>query len=329
MNAGPAPVREIDPHSAAELTHAAQKILEAYGSSVPRPALLEHTAETATGLSERIRHHCRPVDTADGLFILRGLPVDDADIGPTPLSWAGAGDSAVLWDVLLLLLATVTGHPLAWEGQQGGRFVHNIVPSPGREQAQTGASSAVLLSPHTEDAFHPGRAHLLMLGCLRNHDRIATTAASIRRVQLADADVELLSRPTLPILPDDAYGEAQGFDGPPPKVPTLWESAEGLTLRFDPAYTPLGEASPAYRAAYGRLSDELARVSVAVSLAPGDVLVVDNDLVVHGRVPFQARYDGTDRWLKRASVRVPGRRTRPAAEAAEHGYGQTAIQAYV
>ncbi|TBO54789.1 oxygenase, partial [Streptomyces kasugaensis] len=70
------------------------------------------------------------------------------------------------------------------------------------------------------------------------------------------------------------------------------------------------------------------RVSVAVSLRPGEVLIVDNDLVVHGRVPFRARYDGTDRWLKRASVRVPGRRTRPPAEAAEHGYGQAAVEAH-
>ncbi|MFJ6772983.1 TauD/TfdA family dioxygenase [Kitasatospora sp. NPDC091257] len=98
-------------------------------------------------------------------------------------------------------------------------------------------------------------------------------------------------------------------------------------MRYDPAYTPLDEADEAWRAAYRRLGDELARVSVAVSLEPGDVLVVDNDLVVHGRVPFRARYDGTDRWLKRASVRVEGRPTRPLAEHDEHGYGQAALTA--
>ncbi|MFF7814431.1 TauD/TfdA family dioxygenase [Streptomyces sp. NPDC007945] len=324
----PAPVRALDADTVDELTRAARKILDEFGGSATRPELLGRVAETAADLSETIRHQCRPVDTADGLFVLRGLPLDDAAIGSTPLSWATAGESAAVWDVLLLLLATVMGNPIAWPGQQDGRFVHNIVPSPGHEQEQTGASSAVLLSPHTEDAFHPGRAHLLMLGCMRNHDRIATTAASIRKAHLADEDVALLSRPELPILPDDAYAEAQGFDGLPPKVPTLWESEDGLTLRFDPAYTPLGDATPEHRAAYGRLQDELTRVSVAVSLEPGDVLVVDNDLVVHGRVPFQARYDGTDRWLKRASVRVPDRGTRPAAEANEHGYGQAAIQAY-
>ncbi|MFI5617953.1 TauD/TfdA family dioxygenase [Streptomyces sp. NPDC051567] len=329
MSTAAAPVRQLDAHSVGELRRAAEKLLAEFGTSATSPALLARVAETAGGLGETLRGHCRPVDTADGLFVLRGLDVDDEAIGATPSSWATAGDSGAIHDIALLLLATVMGNPIAWEGQQNGRFVHNIVPSPGHESEQTGASSTVLLSPHTEDAFHPGRAHLLMLGCMRNHDAVATTAASIRLTRLADEDVDLLTRPALPILPDDAYDEAQGYaDQAPPAVPALFATEEGLTLRFDPAYTPLDRADDAYRSAYGRLSAELARVSVAVSLTPGDILVVDNDLVVHGRVPFRARYDGTDRWLKRASVRTAGRRTRPGAEADEHGYGQSALEAH-
>ncbi|MEV0413552.1 TauD/TfdA family dioxygenase [Streptomyces sp. NPDC050448] len=330
MSTAAAPVRQLDARTAGELRQAAQKILDQFGTSATSPELLERVAHTAAQLSDTLKHHCRPVDTADGLFVLRALPVDDEGIGPTPSGWGNAGDSGAVYDIALLLLATVMGNPIAWEGQQDGRFVHNIVPSPGHETEQTGASSTVLLSPHTEDAFHPGRAHLLMLGCMRNHDDIATTAASIRKTRLADADVDVLTQPVLPILPDDAYAEAQGFtEEAAPPVPALYAAEDGMTLRFDPAYTPLDGAGPGYRAAYGRLSDELARVSVAVSLSPGEVLVVDNDLVVHGRVPFRARYDGTDRWLKRASVRVPGRRTRPPAEAGEHGYGQAALEAHV
>ncbi|MBT2421073.1 TauD/TfdA family dioxygenase [Streptomyces sp. ISL-22] len=329
MPTGAAPIRQLDAHAVDELTETAQKILADFGSSAARPELLRRVAASATRLGETIRHHCRPVDTDDGLFVLRGLPVDDAGIGPTPASWATAGDRAAEWDVILLLLATAMGHPIAWEGQQEGRFVHNIVPSPGHEEEQTGASSTVLLSPHTEDAFHPGRAHLLLLACMRNHDAVATTAASVRKVRLGADDVALLSRPVLPILPDDAYAEAQSFAGEPPKVPVLWQTEAGPTLRYDPAYTPLDEAPADYRAAYDRLTAELERVSVAVALEPGDVLVVDNDQVVHGRVPFKARYDGTDRWLKRASVRVPGRCSRPPAEADEHGYGQAALVAHL
>jgi alpha-ketoglutarate-dependent taurine dioxygenase len=41
---------------------------------------------------------------------------------------------------------------------------------------------------------------------------------------------------------------------------------------------------------------------IDVVLEPGDVLIINNRRVVHGRRPFKARYDGTDRWLKRVNV---------------------------
>ncbi|MFD6590232.1 TauD/TfdA family dioxygenase [Streptomyces anulatus] len=325
----PAPVRPLDAATAEELTTAAAKLLAEHGSA-KSPGLLAALPEACARLGDTVRLALRPVDTADGLFVLRGLYLDDTELAPTPGHWSTVGDAGARWDVVLLLVSALMGTPIAWDGQQDGRFVHNIVPSPGHENEQTGASSDVLLTPHTEDAFHPGRAHLLLLACMRNHDDIATTAASIRRTALADEDIELLKRPVAPILPDDAYEQAQRFAGRPAPVPTLFDGGEGMTMRFDPAYTPLDDAGAdaQWRAAYGRLEDELARVSVAVSLEPGDVLVVDNDIVVHGRVPFKARYDGTDRWLKRASVRVEGRPTRPLAEHDEHGYGQAALTAW-
>ncbi|MFF2731859.1 TauD/TfdA family dioxygenase [Streptomyces sp. NPDC058008] len=328
MSTAASPVRQLHPEAERELMNTARELLHTFGGDSCSPGLLGRIPHAASALSADIREACRPVDTPDGLFVIRGIAVDDEEAGPTPRHWSDAGDAGAVLDAALLLLSALMGTPLAWEGQQDGRFVHNIVPSPGHEAEQTGASSSVLLSPHTEDAFHPGRAHLLVLGCVRNHDAVATTAASVGRTRLAEDDLELLARPVLPILPDDAYAQARSYPGEPPAVPTVWRSPHGPTLRFDPAYTPVDRAPEDHRAAYGRLQDELARVSVAVTLAPGDVLVVDNDLVVHGRVPFRARYDGTDRWLKRASVRVPERSTRPDTERLEHGYGQAAVEAW-
>ncbi|MFB7470706.1 TauD/TfdA family dioxygenase [Kitasatospora sp. NPDC056184] len=327
MPTRPAPVRHLDADAVAELTAAAAELLARHGDPTS-PALLADLPAVCARLSGPLRRHLRPVDTPDGLFVLRGLEVDDTGLGPTPAHWSAVGRAGALWDAVLLLVSAAMGTPIAWDGQQDGRFVHNIVPSPGHESEQTGASSSVLLTPHTEDAFHPGRAHLLLLCCMRNHDAVATTAASVRLTDLSDADVAQLKRPVAPILPDDAYEQARRFAGRPAPVPTLFETPEGLTMRYDPAYTPLDDADRAWREAYGRLGEELARVSVAVSLEPGDILVVDNDLVVHGRVPFRARYDGTDRWLKRASARVEGRPTRPLAEHGEHGYGQAALTAW-
>jgi len=39
-----------------------------------------------------------------------------------------------------------------------------------------------------------------------------------------------------------------------------------------------------------------------VVLQPGDCFFIDNYRIVHGRKAFKARYDGTDRWLKRINL---------------------------
>jgi L-asparagine oxygenase len=320
-------VRELDADTAQELAAVAEGLAAEYGT-VAHPDLVGRAPGIAAELPAALRDACRPPDPERGLFVLRGLPVDDVAIGPTPPHWSSAVTaSTAVVDIAMLLLASVTGRAFGWEGQQDGRLVHNILPSRGQETVQTGASSTVLLSPHTEDAFHPERAHLLLLGCVRNHDGVGTSAASVRTARLDPADADLLSRPVLPILPDDAYAEAQGYGGEAPPVAVLWDGGDGPGLRYDPAYTPLEHAPSEYRAAYDRLGAELVRVAGSVRLAAGDVLVLDNDVVVHGREPFTPRYDGTDRWLKRVCVHVPGR-ARPDAEAAEHGYGQRLVDPY-
>ncbi|MFC7584421.1 TauD/TfdA family dioxygenase [Nonomuraea antimicrobica] len=50
------------------------------------------------------------------------------------------------------------------------------------------------------------------------------------------------------------------------------------------------------------LDAALQRAEQDVVVGPGTLLVVDNHLAVHGRKPFEVRYDGTDRWLKKLTV---------------------------
>ena len=54
--------------------------------------------------------------------------------------------------------------------------------------------------------------------------------------------------------------------------------------------------------ALGTLADATAACHTSVALVAGDLLVVDNSVAVHGRTPFTARFDGTDRWLQRTFV---------------------------
>jgi alpha-ketoglutarate-dependent taurine dioxygenase len=47
-------------------------------------------------------------------------------------------------------------------------------------------------------------------------------------------------------------------------------------------------------------------------LQSGDFWFLDNFRVVHGRKPFKARHDGSDRWLKRVNVSCDQRKSRAA-----------------
>ena len=161
-----------------------------------------------------------------------------------------------------------------------------------------------------------------MLGCLRNPDRVGTTVSSVRQVRLDERR--------------DGYSAARTCRScrMSPTAPTFtatprhrWPRSATATACppwLRPTYTPIDDADDEFRSAYENLGTELERTCRTAVLEPGELLLVDNDVVVHGRVPFTPRYDGSDRWLKRVNVRLPQRR-RPAAEAAENGYGQHTV----
>ncbi len=312
-------IRRLNTDAATMLSLLGETVSAAYGGP-DNPRCRKALAVAAAHVDGALRAAVRPPSAAD-ICVLRGLLIDQDALGRTPPIWSAVDEATCRpLDLQLLLLARMLGQPFGWHGQQEGRLVNNVMPARGYENVQTGASSTMLLSPHTEDAFHPRRSHLFLLACIRNPDHVATTVSSVRDVELDPADRAILTRPVVPILPDLTYGDYAQRDRAQP-VPTLWQRADGLCLRYDPDYTPWADGGPEYRAAYRRLGAELERVARAVVLEPGDVAIVDNDVVVHGRVPFTARFDGTDRWLKRVNIAVPGR-PRPAAEQTESGYGQ-------
>lgn len=323
-------VRTIADDDGAEMMSLAHELAAMY-ESPHDPRFCDTIEHWITKIPAGVREIARAPHAA--ATVLRRFPVRDEHVGPTPASWEDVG-AVPAFGYVLALIGAALGRPFGWAGQQDGRLVNSIMPTKGHEELQTGASSSVLLSPHTEDAFHFERAHLIMLGCLRNHDRIGTTLASVRQALetgvaggvLDEADIAFLRQAECPILPDDSYSGGEEDRRPAP-IATLWEREDGTCLRYDPAYTPAVEGREAWQRAYRRLSDALEAVSTRVALEPGEILIVDNDVAVHGRVPFTARFDGTDRWLLRLNIEVPERR-RPAMESFEQGFGQKTVRPF-
>jgi hypothetical protein len=103
---------------------------------------VEEADRCAARLDPGLAAECVPVGDG-GVLVLRGLPVAQAPVGPTPPSWSESPrDATALWDATLLLLASVLGSAIGWEGQQDGRLVHDIVPTKGHEESRPAPAAA-------------------------------------------------------------------------------------------------------------------------------------------------------------------------------------------
>ncbi|NLU67788.1 TauD/TfdA family dioxygenase [Streptomyces sp. HNM0574] len=299
-------------------------------------AYYEQVRELAHRLPSGLRRFLRGLRSAASppAGLIRGFGVDDAAIGPTPAHWreAAASPAARREERWLALLGLATGEPFAWSTLQRGRLIQNMLPIAGEEVQQSGHGQ-VHLEWHTEDAFHPHRCdHLILLG-LRNHDATGTTLASVRDVTLGAEHRAVLAQKRFHILPDEEHLRQLARNDPhspalarmlamrddPEPVAVLSaapgtgspeHTTEGLRLRIDPCYMRCLPGDTEAGLALKHLVEELESAQQSVALRPGEVLVVDNHRAVHGRQDFTARFDGTDRWLKKITVTGDPRRSR-------------------
>lgn len=307
-----------------------------YGSP-ENQEFLDEADVIAHDLPRRIRREMRRFrlhEPDDALLVVSGYPIDEDKIGPTPTHWKQhePENDTVAEDMLLVLLGSLLGEPIGWSTQQDGRIVHDILPIKGHEKEQLGSGSEELLTWHVEDAFHPYRGDYLGMMCLRNPDRVPTTFAPIRKVELTPEHMAVLSNPHFTIRPDEshlpknrgngrelsreeqavmerAYARIEQMWNSPEKIAVIFGDPKAPYIRLDPYFMDPSD-DPQAQAALEALSR---MVDVALEdqvLEPGDFAFIDNYQAVHGRKPFRARYDGRDRWLKRINVARDLRKSR-------------------
>jgi len=309
----------LSPSEAAEAAELSQVLATDYGSS-DDPRLLLESCVHARELPRRICEFVAGQRDGGGFdtLLIRGHSVDHLDLGATPGHWkqAAAVARSLPFEMLTLLHGSLLGDVFGWFTQQEGHIVTDLVPMRGFETMQVGAGSDVELAWHTEDAFHPLRADYLLLMCLRNPARVATSVASIGEALARMRPSPALYRPCVIIQADAAHltelrelaarDDGSEFSCPdwmqPRPTPVLTGVADDPWLCIDPAYMESLPGDDEGDTAVRELCDALDASLVDVILEPGDVLIIDNRKVVHGRRPFKARHDGTDRWLKRVNV---------------------------
>ena len=234
-----------------------------------------------------------------GALVLHDVPV--GTLPATPDSPTAATTKDRQSEFSLLSVACALGEPVGYAPEHGGDLIQNIVPTQQASPRQVSTSSRVALMFHTEAAFHPHRPRYLLLLCLRGDPAAHTTLASIHQLlpHLPEGVADVLSQRRFRTAVDESYlhgrgnvlGEPMAVLTGDPRRPEMVFDAD-LMVGMDP------EADDALLA----LSAAVDRHHTSVTLAAGDLLIVDNRASVHGRSPYQPRFDGTDRWLQRTFV---------------------------
>ena len=88
-------------------------------------------------------------------------------------------------------------------------------------------------------------------------------------------------------------------------------------MRLDPYFMHRLEDDEEGQAALDSFIGKLDKQIHELTLHQGDFVFMDNYRVVHGRQPFSANYDGSDRWLKRINLTRDLRRSRSVRRTAE------------
>ena len=236
---------------------------------------------------------------AAGALLLSGLPI--GELPDTPTNPRETADKSLRTELLLCAVARLLGQPVGYAPELSGKIVQDLVPTKNDRYRQVSTSSGSTLDWHTEAAFHPHRPRYLLLLCLRGDEEARTTLASIRVVlaHLEPHVVDTLRQPLFTTRADESYVGAR---------PTKTSRPRGIISG------PSGEEQFCFDADLMEGVNEEAEVALnsllaairehhgSVCLVAGDLLIVDNNLAVHGRTPFTPRFDGKDRWLQRTFV---------------------------
>lgn len=268
-------------------------------------------------------HRFKLGHVSDGLCCLSGFPIDDEKLGATPRHWIDRSDTASSLGerILLFMCASLLGEVFGWSTQQNGHIIHDVFPIKEYEHDQLGFSSKEPLTWHSEDAFHDYRPDYLALMCLRNPDGVGTYCCKPDYSALTAEQRAYLFGQHYTIKPDNshlavnnflpdertaaeretAFRDIEQMATAPQKISVLFGHPDDPYLRIDPYFMERAEDPKAQEAL-----EALIRVIEAsyreYPLAQGDILLINNLRVVHGRGAFVARYDGKDRWLKRLLI---------------------------
>lgn len=268
---------------------------------------LPHSAELLAAIAAELESGC-------GMVLLRGLPVGRYDEDELRTLWFGLGVNL--------------GRPL-FQNRAGElmRAIRDEGAGIGRRYGELEAGGRTFLSSYARTLsngqlrFHTDRCDVVGLLCVRQ-----AMAGGLSKVASSPAvhNAMLARRPDLAAaLYEDVwrsrFGEEAGGERAAYPLPVFGQRDGRFTSHYSLTYIEAAQLMPdvprltaAQREAIEMLMATAEELSFAMSLAPGDIQLLNNHAIYHGRTPFEDDAgSGRDRLLLRLWLSMPNSRALP------------------
>jgi L-asparagine oxygenase len=226
--------------------------------------------------------------------LISNLPIDDV-IPQTPLVRFSVDNQSMFSDRVVGLLSVLFGKPYTFDGKTVARHITNLYPIREHRNTQM-ASSDTELEWHVEDAFHTARPNWIALLCIKEDKNAFTKIARAVDLELPQNTLALLKKKNFQVLADDTYDDMT-------QTALTWIIRGPNTNReivFDPPYTICKDDKE--RAILSLLKEAAEKSKQTFALEKGDFIIFNNRKAIHARSEYSPKYDGNDRWLKRALI---------------------------
>lgn len=242
-------------------------------------------------------------EEAPGAILLKNMPLDK-DLPNTPANARKVNKPSFISEASILLISSLIGQPFSYALEKNGEIIQNLCPVERQRKTASSEGFDYDLELHTDNAFHDARPDYLMLFCIRaDHDKNAATFVSSIKIaynKIAEEHRQLLRERLFLLKAPDSFNNMVPVSKPTSLIFGR-ETSPLATLSLNKGVVePLTAKAQEAFAAFAVALRDLVH---PVYLNPGDLLIINNYKVVHGRSSFDPRFDGQDRWLQRVYLR--------------------------
>jgi L-asparagine oxygenase len=246
-------------------------------------------------------------------LVIRGLPID-RDLPPTQANVHEHKMGRYMSETWLVGIARVVGQVFTYESLRGKltgptSLVRQIYTTAEKVNQVSAEGSKELLDFHLDffqvkpQCFPNVIAFMGIRGAEGQQGKTLLCDNRLLYNSLSPSDIEILRKERITWKSPFFQFSRHVIEGSEehPQMNLFEENLPGMK-----GFDDIVQASPEAKAAYKRVKEIAATIVDGVWLDSGDVLLLNQRKACHGRGSYEAKYDGTDRWLQRTYTNSGG-----------------------